>query len=123
MERDIKLAKSGQKDLIYKTMLGLKSDLSSPAKVPEILENKHSKDRTSSFNFDSENSEDDSEGNSEGNSEDNDETESETEEFVKSKFVNSARPKDESPESKKVRFFYDTTVECELCSKLIRGYL
>nr|XP_012221732.1 PREDICTED: serine/threonine-protein kinase rio1 [Linepithema humile] len=97
VERDIKLAKSGQKDLIYKTMLGLKSDLSSPAKVPEILENKHNKDRTSSFNSDSENSEDDSEDDSEDNSETG------SEEFEKSKFVNSARPRDESPDSRKIR--------------------
>lgn len=99
VERDIKLAKSGQKDLIYKTMLGLKSDLSSPAKVPEILEKKHNKDRTSSCNSDSESSEDDSESDSEDNSE------AESEKSVKSKFVNSARPRDESPESRKVRFF------------------
>lgn len=96
VERDIKLAKSGEKDLIYKTMLGLKSDLSSPAKVPEILEKKH-KDRTSSCNSDDRNSKDDSESDSEDNSE------VETEEFVKSKFVNSARPRNESPESRKIR--------------------
>lgn len=97
MERDINLAKSG-KDLIYKTLIGLKADLSKPAEAPEILADKHKKDKntekesdTCSFSEDSDNSE--SENDSETKSEDN-----------KSKFINSARPRNESPDSKKVRY-------------------
>ncbi|XP_050464606.1 serine/threonine-protein kinase rio1 isoform X2 [Cataglyphis hispanica] len=94
VERDINLAKSG-KDLIYKTLIGLKADLSKPAEAPEILVDKHRKDKniekesdTCSSSEDSDNS--DSENDSE--SEDN-----------KSKFINSARPRNESPDSKKAR--------------------
>ncbi|KAM0735907.1 Serine/threonine-protein kinase RIO1 [Formica fusca] len=96
VERDINLAKSG-KDLIYKTLIGLKADLSKPAEAPEILADKHKKDKntekesdTCSFSEDSDNSE--SENDSETKSEDN-----------KSKFINSARPRNESPDSKKAR--------------------
>lgn len=97
MERDINLAKSG-KDLIYKTLIGLKADLSKPAEIPEILANKHKTDSKSTkegsdvctSSEDSDNS--DSENESETGSEDN-----------KSKFINSARPRNESPESRKVR--------------------
>lgn len=99
MERDINLAKSG-KDLIYKTLIGLKADLSKPAETPEILANKHKADSKSmkegSDRTSSEGSDDsDSENESETDSEDN-----------KSKFVNSARPRNESPESRKVRFVF-----------------
>ncbi|KZC14712.1 Serine/threonine-protein kinase RIO1 [Dufourea novaeangliae] len=37
IERDIKLAKSGKEKLIYKTLVGLKADLSKPIDTPEIL--------------------------------------------------------------------------------------
>lgn len=100
MERDINLAKSG-KDLIYKTLIGLKADLSKPAETPEILANKHKADsgdtkEGSDASTSSEDSDDsDSENESEIDSEDN-----------KSKFVNSARPRNESPESRKVRFVF-----------------
>lgn len=100
VERDINLAKSG-KDLIYKTLIGLKADLSEPAETPEILANKHKKNNKdveeenscSSSSEDSDNS--DSENDSETQSDDN-----------KSKFVNSARPRNESPDSKKVRYTF-----------------
>lgn len=98
VERDINLAKSG-KDLIYKTLIGLKADLSKPAETPEILANKHKAESKSI-----------EEGNDScTSSEDNDysdsENESETgsEDENKSKFVNSARPRNESPESRKAR--------------------
>lgn len=99
MERDINLAKSG-KDLIYKTLIGLKADLSKPAETPEILANKHKADNKSKEGSDtctsSEDSDDfDSENESETDNEDN-----------KSKFVNSARPRNESPESRKVRYSF-----------------
>ncbi|KAL0124767.1 hypothetical protein PUN28_006551 [Cardiocondyla obscurior] len=98
VERDINLAKSG-KDLIYKTLIGLKADLSKPAETPEILTNKHKADSKSMKDgsdacTSSENSEDsDTENESETDSEDDN----------KSKFVNSARPRNESPESRKMR--------------------
>ncbi|XP_072766157.1 serine/threonine-protein kinase RIO1 [Anoplolepis gracilipes] len=91
-ERDINLAKSG-KDLIYKTLIGLKADLSKPAETPEILADKHKKDNK--------NIEDESDTcSSEGS--DNSDSENDSEDN-KSKFVNSARPRNESPDSKKAR--------------------
>jgi len=96
VERDINLAKSG-KDLIYKTLIGLKADLSKPAETPEILANKQKTDSESikegSDACTSSEDSDDSENGGETDSEDNN----------KSKFVNSARPRNESPESRKVR--------------------
>lgn len=84
--------------MIYKTLVGLKADLS-PAEIPEILANKlkidnrSTKERndtcTSSENSDDSNNENESEISNEDN---------------KSKFVNSARPRNESPESRKVRY-------------------
>ncbi|KAG5321814.1 RIOK1 kinase, partial [Acromyrmex heyeri] len=97
VERDINLAKSG-KDLIYKTLIGLKADLSKPAEKPEILANKHKADSKSTKEgsdicTSSEESDDsDSENESETDSENN-----------KLKFVSSARPRNESPESRKAR--------------------
>lgn len=93
MERDINLAKSG-KDLIYKTLIGLKADLSKPAETPEILADKHKKN-----NKDVE-EESDSCSSSEGSNNSDSENEIEN----KSKFINSARPRNESPDSKKVRY-------------------
>lgn len=93
-ERDINLAKSG-KDLIYKTLIGLKADLSKPAETPEILANKHKADKSTKEGSDTCTSAEDSadsDSESETGSEDN-----------KSKFVNSARPRNESPESRKAR--------------------
>ncbi|XP_015120195.1 serine/threonine-protein kinase RIO1 [Diachasma alloeum] len=81
VERDIKLAKSGTDNLIYKTLVGLRADLKT-AEKPEILD-EHS-----------ENSEDDS---------DVSEDESSDESGGESKFVNASRPKDETPEDRKLR--------------------
>lgn len=76
------MAKSGEKDLIYKTLIGLKADLSTPALRPEILSKEESE----------------SDGADEGSDEESSE-ESEDE----SKFVNSSRPKNETVEDKKVK--------------------
>lgn len=85
-ERDINQAKSGlANDLVYKTLVGLKSDLSGTVQQPEIL---GSNVTECSENEGSDNSEqDDSEGNSD----------------EESKFVDSSRPKHESLEEKKAR--------------------
>ncbi|XP_043509004.1 serine/threonine-protein kinase RIO1 isoform X2 [Frieseomelitta varia] len=91
IERDIKLAKSGKEDLIYKTLIGLKSDLSKPIDTPEILsKNLKEMDNTEEKDNSSEETDDSKVENSE---EENTENES--------KFVNSARPRNESPNSKK----------------------
>ncbi|XP_044735344.1 serine/threonine-protein kinase RIO1 [Chrysoperla carnea] len=75
-ERDIAKAKTGEgDDLIYKKLTGLKSDLSGAAVNPDIL----SSDENSS------------------------ESDSDSENPESSKFVNAARPRDESPNSKKAR--------------------
>lgn len=78
----------------------MKADLSKPAETPEILANKHKTDSksikdgndTCTSSEDSENS--NSENESETSNEDNN----------KSKFINSARPRNESPESRKVKY-------------------
>lgn len=88
IERDIRNAKEGKADhLVYKTIVGLTSDLTT-AQKPSILgensgEISGSEDEGESDNADSDSGEESSE---EG----------------ESKFKNSARPKDESPESRKV---------------------
>jgi len=97
VERDIKLAKSGKEDLIYKTLVGLKADLSKPIETPEILTNKY-KQGNRNTKIENDSFEDTANSDSEINSE----IESENEN--KSKFVNSARPRNESPESKKVKY-------------------
>jgi len=76
------LVKSGQtsEDLIYQKIVGLKDDLSGPQNTPAILQDDDS-DCSNSM------SEDESVGSNE-----------------RSKFFNSARPKNEDAESKKVRF-------------------
>ncbi|XP_063976880.1 serine/threonine-protein kinase RIO1 [Diachasmimorpha longicaudata] len=81
VERDIKLAKSGTDNLIYKTLVGLRADLKT-AEKPEIL-GEHSENSEG----DSDVSEDESSDVSEG----------------ESKFVNASRPKDETPEDRKLR--------------------
>lgn len=83
-ERDINLAKSGKgNDLVYKTLVGLKSDLSGTVQTPEILESEDKKHSSC-----------DSESNSDEDSEDSDE---------QSKFVDSSRPKHETLDEKKAR--------------------
>lgn len=76
------MVKSGQtsEDLIYQKIVGLKDDLSGPQNTPAILEDDDSDDTNST-----------SENESIGSDE-------------KSKFSNSARPKNEDAESKRVRF-------------------
>lgn len=81
-ERDINLAKSGAaNDLVYKTLIGLKSDLSGTVQKPEILETKDEKSDSCSSSSDEDSSNDDD----------------------KSKFVDSSRPKHETLEEKKAR--------------------
>lgn len=91
IERDIKLAKSGKENLIYKTLIGLKADLSKPVDTPEILVKK-GKEENNDIDRPTE-----SEDSEEEDSEEDDAGDCET------KFVNSARPKNESLESKKAR--------------------
>ncbi|XP_014238803.1 serine/threonine-protein kinase RIO1 [Trichogramma pretiosum] len=90
IERDIKIAKAGKGDLVYETLVGLKSDLSAPASVPKLLEKKYQKTYQTSDSSDYNDSDD-------TKSEDDEEDER------KSKFVNSARPKNETTEEKKAR--------------------
>ncbi|XP_050545817.1 serine/threonine-protein kinase RIO1-like [Daktulosphaira vitifoliae] len=80
-ERDINLIKSGQttEELIYQKIVGLKDDLSGPQNIPAILDNVISSASSNISDFDNESSEE------------------------TSNFVNSARPKDEDLESKKLR--------------------
>ncbi|CAD1479178.1 unnamed protein product, partial [Heterotrigona itama] len=93
IERDIKLAKSGKEDLIYKTLIGLKPDLSKPIDTPEILSKNLKKiDNTEEKDNSSEEIDDSEDENSEENIAENE-----------SKFVNSARPRNESPNSRKAR--------------------
>lgn len=75
--------KSGltSEDLIYQKIVGLKEDLSGPQNIPVILEN------------------DDSDGTNSSSSEESDGSDE------KSKFSNSARPKNEDADSKRVRFY------------------
>lgn len=79
--------------MIYKTLVGLKSDLSKPINTPEILSKDLKKTNNMEEKDDLSEDIDDSENES---SEEEDVTENE------SKFVNSARPRNESPDSKKV---------------------
>lgn len=112
MERDINLAKSGKEDLIYKTLIGLKADLSKPAETPEILVNKykaHNKDIKEESNIYCS-----SESSDVSDSEYDKETENMDD--IKSKFINSARPRNESPESKKVRYQ-------QTCSAIFNTYV
>lgn len=76
-ERDIDRGKAGTGDLVYTTITGIKSDLSAPQLTPGLLEeSEHSK-----------------------SSDDSSDSESED----KKQFNVSARPRDESPNSKKLR--------------------
>ena len=79
-ERDINQVKAGEKkELVYSTVTGIKSDLSGTQQVPEILDNGPAQ------------------------SDDGSDSSSETSDSEKKgKFVTSARPRDESPSSKRV---------------------
>lgn len=74
-------------ELVYKTIVGLKGDLSGTAQNPEILKQ------------DSENESNDSDSESSKSSDDLDETTQD----IESKFVDSSRPKHETIEEKKSR--------------------
>lgn len=83
-ERDIRQVKAGEKtELIYSTVTGIKADLSGTQEVPEILERQA---ETESEGSDSESSSSEHSGG----------------DGTRKKFVSSARPRDESPNSKKV---------------------
>ncbi|KAF0313240.1 Serine/threonine-protein kinase RIO1 [Amphibalanus amphitrite] len=91
-ERDIKQAKSGERELIYSTITGIKPDLSAVQLVPTRL------GQTAGHSEEEEGEDGDASGSSgEEDSEDSDD------EDGGSKFVNSRRPRDESPDSKKER--------------------
>lgn len=96
-ERDINLAKSGKEDLIYKTLIGLKTDLSKPAEIPEILAARQCK------NDDNDTEEDCDDGESSGDDSEEEEDKNDKKKNM-GKSTNIVRRKDESPESKKVRY-------------------
>lgn len=111
-ERDINLAKSGKEDLIYKTLIGLRTDLSKPAEVPEILAAKQCKSDDNDTEEEEEEDSDDGESNrddsedGESSKDDSDEEDNKNDDNKKentSKLINTVRRKDESPESRKVR--------------------
>ncbi|XP_037069068.1 serine/threonine-protein kinase RIO1-like [Pollicipes pollicipes] len=83
-ERDICQAKAGDQSLIYSTITGIKPDLSGAQLVPSLL---HQTDALAS--------EEDSGGSSDEDASDQDEG--------SSKFVNTRRPRNESPASRKER--------------------
>ncbi|XP_043206176.1 serine/threonine-protein kinase RIO1-like [Amphibalanus amphitrite] len=91
-ERDIKQAKSGERELIYSTITGIKPDLSAVQLVPTRL------GQTAGHSE----GEEGEEGDASGSSGEEDSEDSEDEDGG-SKFVNSRRPRDESPDSKKER--------------------
>lgn len=98
IERDIKKAKAGDGgDLVYKTITGLGADLS-VQKNPELLDENGVKETSDNVNGDEDESgdDDDSGSGSDGSTDDYDENNP-------TKFKNSSRPRDESPESKKLR--------------------
>lgn len=86
--------------MIYKTLVGLRADLSKPLDIPEILAKDRESKSGGSLNArvssgEEDNSEDDSD--EETSDDDTDENEGGT------KFVNSARPRNETIEDKKAR--------------------
>ncbi|EFX72127.1 hypothetical protein DAPPUDRAFT_111070 [Daphnia pulex] len=81
-ERDIRQIKAGEKiELNYANVTGIKPDLSGPKQVPDILDNSIV----------------------DGTSSDEASGESDSEDGEKKQFVSSARPRDESPNSRKER--------------------
>lgn len=96
-ERDVDKAKKGEKqNLIYGKITGLNENLQ-VQKKPEILTEKEQKENETNLEKSSHHSDDD-------NEEDGDEDDSDDEDDAdEAKFKNSARPRDESPESKKAR--------------------
>lgn len=96
-EKEINLSRAGQGDSAYKTVVGLKPDLS-VIEQPAILEDKNNErddgDENKEVNGEDANGEEE-----EGESEDSEASDSDEE----SKFVNSARPKHETLDEKKAR--------------------
>lgn len=92
-ERDIKQIKSGEKtELVYTTVTGIKSDLSGPQQVPEILDNSVAVDTS-----------------------DDESTDDSNADVEKKQFVSSGRPRDESPNSRRVTFYF-------LCANLSKWW-
>lgn len=91
---------------MYQTLVGLKSDLSKPASVPKILSNKSQDvnkiDERKSDKLEGAVTEDDSDESSYDGTDDGTDEDSDSEK--ESKFVNSARPKHETTEERKVFF-------------------
>ncbi|XP_066598713.1 serine/threonine-protein kinase RIO1 [Prorops nasuta] len=95
VEQDIKLAKSGEKNLIYNTLTGLKADLSKPKHVPDIL---NEIDKSECSDSEEASSDEDSSDNSSNTNQEKAEKECST-----SLRVTCGRPKNETPEDKKAR--------------------
>lgn len=87
--------------MIYKTLVGLKGDLSEPVEIPEILAGKHEEDNKiiQGNDFVCEYNE---RHNTDGVSENDSEEKSEDENTRK--FVQSSRPRNETSESRRVTF-------------------
>lgn len=106
-ERDFRRVKQGE-TLIYTTLHGLKEDLSAPRQEPEILENdaKEAEDvKKEPANPSSEEEESDEENSDEDSEEDEEDDDEDDEDEAgddQSKSEIHFRPRDESPNSKKV---------------------
>lgn len=100
IERDFRRAKQGE-NLIYTTLLGLNPDLSKPRDAPVILDKEKEDEQENQSDESSDEEEDDSE-----ESEESSETESESEDGkLKECKINREihrRPRDESPNSRRV---------------------
>lgn len=100
-ERDFRRAKQGE-NLIYTTLHGLNPDLSKPRDQPEILEEVKKLDNSVADETEDESSEEDDE-----DTEEEDDSEGEDEEgSVRAPKINMeihVRPRDESPNSRKLR--------------------
>ncbi len=118
IERDFRRAKQGE-NLIYTTLLGLKPDLTTPRTVPEILENTglvNDENKEGESNSDDEDLDEGSESgteteDSDSNSEDENNDRDGDENNNKSE--NSSiyyRPRDESPNSRKVFIVSDAFI-------------
>jgi len=110
-ERDSRRAKDGE-SLIYTTLIGIKPDLSKPRLVPDLLENVEGEKINHEEIANEEPGEEDSEDVTDSGDEDDDESDEEEDgEFDENnndksndeKNIKYFRPRDESPNSKKVR--------------------
>ena len=111
-ERDFRRAKQGEQ-LIYTTLHGLKQDLSQPRQVPNILEdtptnsqNDECEDQVLKFEDDKTIKDDDETSSEEEEDDDDDDDDedddSEVDETGQKKSASGARPRDESPNSRRV---------------------